>query len=245
VPGLYGERALTLLQNISLIALNTSTPFAGSGGTPPYTYSVLGGGAGGTIDPSTGLYTAPSVSGSDTIHVVDSLSATAQATISVGNALQLFCDVLQTEMGLANGQVYLWDQKINIPTDSQLYIAVGVTTCKPFSNSYYTMSNGNSLQAVNMQAMLSVDILSRGPDARDRKEEIIMALSGTYAQQQQEANNFYIGKISTGFTNLSEIDGAAIPYRFNIAVALMYTTSKVKTSEYYDSFPTFTTITDP
>lgn len=240
--------SLALLQNISSIAPRMKTPFAGTGGTAPYSYAVLGGGAGGTIDPVTGLYVAPATTGTDTVQVTDSLAATAQASIKIRTALELFCDVIQTDMDLDDGQVYLWDQKIDIPTDSRLYIAIAVMSCKPFGNSNRPDSSGSGLDAeqfASFMATLSVDILSRGPEARDRKEEVILALKSNYAQSQQEANSFYIAPLSTAFTNLSEVDGAAIPYRFNISVNLQYAVKKSQAISYYDDFADVAVVTDP
>ena len=229
--------SLALLQNNTAMAPNgLTTPFQGSGGTAPYTYSVLAGGPGGSIS-SSGIYTSPNTTGVDTVEVTDSLSATATAQILIGNPLELFCDIISNQMGLSQGQAYLWDQKILIPTDSRLYVAVGVISCKPFANSNtIDPTTGNSLQSVNMQAFLSVDRLSRGPDARDRKEQVILALESQYARSQQELNSFYVGKISSGFVNLSTIDGAAIPYRFNISVQIQYFVSSASAQQYFNTF---------
>lgn len=163
-------------------------------------------------------------------------------------ALELFCSIIQHEMDLERGQVYLWDQKINIPVDSALYIAVGVLSCKPFGNTRRMVGTVDALSeelSVNMQATLSVDILSRSAQARDRKEEVILALNSTYSQQVQNGNGFYIAPISSGFVNLSEIDGAAIPYRFNISVNIQYQVTKTREIDYYEEFPTDSPVVDP
>jgi len=184
----------------------------------------------------------------DTIQVVDSLGAIASSQIMVGTPLLLFCDIIQKELGLANGRVYLWDQKIMQPTDSGLYVAVSVLSCKPFANTNsFNGATGDAIQSVNMYALLQVDIISRGPEARDRKEEVILALESNYAQSQQEGNSFYIGKLPPGsqFVNLSNQDGAAIPYRFNISVALQYFFVKTKAVPYYDDFSAVAVTTEP
>lgn len=235
--------ALGLTQTVTAVAVNIPASFLATGGTAPYVYSIVPGGAGGSINASTGAYVAPSfisanpVQAYDTIKVTDSLAATATAQILIGTPLILFCDIIQSEMNLANGRVYLWDQKIMQPTDSDLYIAVSVMSCKPFGNSYRSSTNGlNAEQFVSMYATIDIDIISRGPAARDRKEEIILALQSTYARQQQDANSFYIGKLSTNFINLSNVDGAAIPYRYKISVAMQYAVSKISTVDYFDTF---------
>jgi hypothetical protein len=155
-------------------------------------------------------------------------------------ALELFCSILKREMSLSADQIYLWDQKINLPIDQRLYVAVGVLSCKPFANIRKMVPGTGGILTeqlfVNMHATLSVDIISRGPDARDRKEEVILALKSTYSQQVQEANGFYVATLPSGFQNLSEIDGAAIPYRFNISVAIQYQVTKTATVDRYETF---------
>lgn len=248
--------SLNLTQSLTAVVVNKTASFLGVGGSTPYAYSVLPGGAGGTINSSSGLYTAPATVSEDpstlydTIQVTDASLATATAQILVGTPLLLFCEILQKEMGLANGRVFLWDQKINQPTDNDLYIAVSMPMCKPFANTNSQDGSGgglNSVQSVNMMATLDVDMISRGPAARDRKEEIILAFNSNYAQQQQEGNGFYIASLPPGskFLNLSEIDGAAIPYRYKISVNIQYSFSKTTPVQYFNTFSTVQTNTNP
>ena len=245
--------SLSLSSTLTAVATGITSSFLASGGTTPYTYSVLTGGAGGTIDASTGVYTAPSTMGTtpqtlyDTILVTDSSAKplTAIAQILVGDPLILFCDVIQQGMGLANGRVYLWDQKIFQPTDFDLYIAVSALRVKPFGNSKTYDSNANCIQSVNVMATMSVDAISRGPAARDRKEEIIMALNSDYSALQQSANNFYIATLPTNFVDLSKVDGAAIPYRYNISVNIQYLVKKTPTINTYGNFSDPQLVVDP
>lgn len=225
--------SVTLVQTLTAVAPNITSSFGASGGTGPYTFAVRPGGAGGSINSSTGIYTAPPAVPSnpaqlyDTIVATDSLGATGSAQILIGDPLLLFCDIIQKGLGLPNGRVYLWDQKIMQPTDSGLYVAVSVLSCKAFGNdnSHVGSSGGMmSNQSVNMAAILQVDIMSRGSAARTQKEAVLLAINSDYAEQQQNANSFYIGKLPPGaqFNNLSAQDGAAIPYRFTISVTIQY-----------------------
>ena len=232
--------SLQILSNTQAVAANgLSIPFSATGGTIPYVWSVLPNGAGGTINSSTGLYTSPIETGIDEIVVTDHLGATAELSISVCTPMELVADIIQTELGLGNGQVYLYNSKINIPIDDALYVAVGCLSNKPFANSrVYTVSSGQmyQTQSTNFQSLLSINILSRGPIARDQKEQVILALGSDYAESQMELNSFRIALLSTSFVNLSEVDGAAIPYRFNISAQLRYFVKKVTE---VDSFSTF------
>lgn len=239
--------ALTLAQSHTAVGPNITVSFGAQGGTTPYVYSVRPNGASGVVNSSTGLYTAPSAVPTavanlyDTVIVTDGAGATATGQVLVGDALLLFCEVIQSELGLQNGRVYLWDQKIGQATDAGLYIAVSVLTCKAFGNTnrHNAVSGGlNSEASVNMAAILQIDIISRDNSARTRKEEVLMALMSDYAQAQQETNSFYIGKLPAGaqFANLSLADGAAIPYRFTISISIQYYATKTKPVNYIGSF---------
>lgn len=246
--------SLSLAQTLTAVGPGVTSSFLATGGTGPYVYSVLPGGAGGTIDPSTGIYTAPGAVGTtpetsiDTIQVEDSLSAVATATIVVGNALLLFCDILQVSLGLSPGRVQLWDQKLFQPTDSGLYIRVSVPVAKPFASNSTTNPNGEgTVQSINMMATLDVNIISRDSSARDRKEEVVACLAGYYSQQQQVANSFLIGRLPPGsqFTDLSMIDGAAIPYRYKISLNMQYAMGFATATPYFDSFQTPQVVINP
>jgi len=236
---------LSLISNVSAIGPGLTTYFLALGGTSPYTYSVIPGGAGGSINSSTGQYSSPALASSspnfayDTIRVTDSLSATATLQILVGSPLILFCNILQNQLGLDNQHIYLWDQKLNEPKDYGLYIAVSILHSKPFGNTnYWNGSTQQTIQSVNMLDMLQIDAISRGPAARDNRANILIALNSQYAEQQQEFNSFFIGKLPYGanFNNLSQIDGAAIPYRFQIQVTLQYFVKLIQNADYYDTF---------
>jgi len=250
---------LSLSQSYTAIAANLNVSFMAIGGTSPYVFSInnpVGMGAGGSIDSSTGLYTAPLAASSspnhayDIILVTDNVGATATAQILVGTALVLFCDIIQTGMGLSNGRCFLWDQKIFEPTDYDPFIVVSNPRCKPFSNIRQLNTSGSGIvqnQFTNFRATLEVNIISRGPSARDRKEEIILALYSIYSEQQQEANSFSVGRLPPNeeFINLSHIDSTAIPYWYQITVNLIYAFAKNSPVPYFDTFQSPTIYTNP
>lgn len=69
------------------MAVNNTRTFVASGGQAPYTFSVQTGG--GSVDPSTGLYTAPATSGTAVVRVTDNLGSTADANITINPALAI------------------------------------------------------------------------------------------------------------------------------------------------------------
>lgn len=247
---------LSVSQSATAIRNRVTASFLGKGGDAPYLYSVVAGGAGGSINPTTGVYTAPLAVPSDpryrfdTIRVDDYSGDSATAQIMVADPLLLLCEIIQRCLGLASGRVYIWDQKINQPTDSGLYVAVSMPNCKPFANVNRATASGanlNASQYVCMLARVDLDIISRGPEARTRKEEVILALNSTYSEQQQERNSFFIGKLPPdgGFVNLSDIDGAAIPYRYKISVNMQYASELTAPIDYMDDFSEAEVFTEP
>lgn len=241
--------SLALTASTLAIGPGASTFFLGTGGTEPYVYSLAPGGCGGSINSSSGQYNAPSAAtGTDTVIVTDFASATAQAVILVGSALELFLDILKEEMDLADDQIWLWNQKFKVPKDSRLYVVVGILSCKPFGSLLRPNSSGSGInadQTLNMMATLSIDIFSRSLEAVQRKEEIILSLASVYAEQQQELNGFSIARLPISFVNLSQEEGAAILYRFNISVNIQYLFRKTTAVDYFDDFSAATVVTEP
>lgn len=246
---------ITLSQNFTTVLPGVNfVQFVASGGTPEYSYMVVPGGAGGTVDSSTGNYTAPPTitlsprTAYDIIQVTDDLGDTVEAQILVTDVIGLVCDIIQTGLGLENGRVYEWNQKIFQPQDYGLYAIVSVVSCKPFGNSYAPNPTDGSQaqQFVSMYSRIDIDLISRGPAARQQKELLLLALNNTYSQQQQNAMGFYIGKlpISGGFLNLSNVDASAIPYRFKISYALQYQINLTQSVPYYDTFAPVQVVTN-
>ncbi len=244
---------ITLFSYVTALGPNLPASFMTTGGTEPYIYSVLPDGAGGTIDSDTGVYISPAIIPDsptkqyDTIQVIDDDLNTDTKKILVGTPLLLFCDIIKNQMELADSHIYVWNQKLIEPKDYKLYIAVSVLTPKIFANTNkWDAENQQTIQSTNNADKLQIDVISRGPEARDKKNYVLMALNSQYSQRQQELNSFYIGKIPAGsqFNNLSAIDGAAIPYRFNISINLQYFEKKVQSVDYYDTFD-LEVITDP
>lgn len=82
--------ALQISPTAKTLAVNNSfDSFTATGGTPPYSYSVVEGVAGGSVIAGSGAYTAPANSGTYHVRVTDSLSHTSEATITVNGALSI------------------------------------------------------------------------------------------------------------------------------------------------------------
>lgn len=241
--------SLILSPTEAYLGLGVPRPFVGIGGMEPYAYSKVSGA--GSIDATSGLFTAPDALPNPDqqptiIKVTDVNGDEAESEIFVSTPLQLLGRIIQRELGLSEGRVYLWDQKINAPTDKGLFIAISALSPKCYANiNHFNHLTLQQEQSSSWATQVDVDIISRGPEARDRKEEVVMALNSQYSVQQQQLNSFFIATIPTAIRNLSEIDGAAIPYRFNFSLNLLYNVKKIQPAAYFDTFETPEVFVDP
>lgn len=232
--------------------------FAASGGTAPYTFKVLPGGIGGFVDPLLGTYIPPvgvngvSPNGSDTIQVTDSSAPPLVATskVMVGTPLHLIVDILTKEMAIPQGRAWVYDQKVLEPTDLPFFVVVGILTDKILGAGVRYVDDGmgglNEVKTTNIVATLTIDIKSRDTSARDRRGELITALQSTYARAQQNANGFKVGQLPfAGPQDLSHIDGAAIPYWFQLQVRVHFLITKTAPVGVYTNFQPATVLTNP
>lgn len=248
--------ALTLMQNKTAIGLGNTASFLGAGGVEPYVYEVVAGGQGGSINSSTGVYSSPVWSqynpspsnATDTVKVTDDNGDTATAKILVGPPAILVIDIISKVMDLPSKRCFLYDQKIFAPTDVGLYVAVGVGSTRVFANSYeFNPTTQQYDNFINCAVMLDIHVVSVDNVAFYKKEEVLMALMSPYSIQQQEANAFSIGRIPSGgqFNDLSEVDGPAVPFHYQMSINVQYAMSKSLATDVFDSFQGPTLVTNP
>ncbi len=96
--GSTSETAVTIIAPPSTVAIRPVAPavsvggtvnFTASGGSPPYSFSVLGGGAGGSVNAISGAYVAPISPGNDTVRVTDAFGGISNGEVTVVAASQL------------------------------------------------------------------------------------------------------------------------------------------------------------
>ena len=153
--------------------------------------------------------------------------------------IKYVCDILQKQLDLADGQVWIYNEKVNIPNDFNMYIVVDYQGQRIIGNVRREEPTPNGLierQALHSMAILRLDLFSRGKQARINKDLVIMALNSTYSQQVQEAHGFQIARNSFQVTNTSEVEGTAELNRYSISFNVTYVTETSKSISYYDTF---------
>lgn len=144
--------------------------------------------------------------------------------------------------------ICIYSQNIKLFNTDKLQITVRVVSSRVYSNRSMHKDNPHpvkldgsdaviEVQDLNTIKMIQIDAYSRNNDARDRYEEIAMALSSIYAQQMMDAYDFKLGKISNTI-NISGMDGGSDINRFALTVNAICHSQKIKTIDYYSYFDT-------
>ncbi len=170
-------------------------------------------------------------------------------------AEQVIVDILRTELGLADPNIWVMHQNRLIPETDDLFIVVGMVdsqimnvvnsselvtvTQNPPADPYESL---REVQQVGVRENIQIDIMSRNDDARMRRWEVLAALSSIYSVQKQEEQDFKIFAIPRTFVNSSGAEGGSTINRFTIIVSCMvlYTKKKAISGgyDYYNDFDT-------
>lgn len=239
------SNTLIMRQTATAVGPSIKAFFQAYEGTGPYTYEVLPGGAGGSINASTGAYQAPAVwdpnprKAYDTILATDAIGDTIESRILVGSPLRLFCEIIQRELGLDEDRVWIFAQKKNKPNDEKLFVNVNVEEAKYFAADS-ALKGGvglDNLSYVTYIMTLGVLIESRSTEALWRKDEVALALISNYSLSQQTLNTFGISKLPISpMRTRYDMDGPAIPYQFYFRINLNCTMPRNVPIEFYDVF---------
>ncbi len=154
--------------------------------------------------------------------------------------IKVLADILQTELGLSAGRVMIADEKFNIEQQEGLYISleyVGPSQVIANTN-HYNPATDQEEQTQTTRFLVQIDALSFDNSARQRKEEISMALTSMYSQRLQEQYQCSIARMPGPVSDASSIESMAMLKRYTQTVAITALTSKVKSAEYYDKFKT-------
>ena len=151
----------------------------------------------------------------------------------------LLCNIIQAELALTSDRIWIYNQAKKIPIDENLFIVVRQINSRVWANRNIPspiLSGMNAITTLNTVEEYSIDIASVNAQARQRKEEVILALNSTFSLQQQEKYNFRIALIPTNFLNISSVEGSRMLTRFTINVRVYGVYTKTQAVEYYDNF---------
>ena len=156
--------------------------------------------------------------------------------------IKILGDIIKEFMTLVDGQIFIYNQDFKLPESSGLFVVLQYNSSKNYSstNEFIPapegMLGGQEKITTLMKEEYTINVISKNDEARERKEEIIMALNSNLSQDKQGLYQFQIARISNSFTNVSELEGAGMINRFAINISLLAFYDKLLDTTYYDDF---------
>jgi hypothetical protein len=148
---------------------------------------------------------------------------------------QFICDILAHEMGLTDDQIWIYNQKQDIPPGTGLFVSVGQMGITVYGANRKTEGITEKLSQM-LQETLSIEIYSNDTSALSSLPAVIGALGSTYSLQTQEKYGFKIGAIPTTINDTSFLEATAILYRLSLTIKVLRAYEAQKDIEYYGTF---------
>lgn len=146
-------------------------------------------------------------------------------------------DILVHDMVLDPVRVVVYDENYEPPKDSGIYIIIMTAETKIIgSASIFDPATGTETPGVSCCQKLLVNITSKDRSALQRKEEIVMALTSSYSQSQQEAQQVRLSR-EGDIADLSFIEGSSALHRYQVPVKIFYNKTKTVGVDVIDGFP--------
>jgi len=163
--------------------------------------------------------------------------------------IKVVASIIQTELGLSDGQVMLSYQNYPIPETVGLYVslAYGTETVIGSTNYNSTDLQGNYLevQAVSMMHGVDIEVMSFDDSARLQKEQVVMALSSVNAQNVLAKNNMRLASTPTSFITIGDEQPAKQLNRYHFTVQIYALHEQTLSSSYFDSLQKVDLVVDP
>lgn len=141
--------------------------------------------------------------------------------------------MITSYMELDSNRVWNYASNVKAPTDENIFVTMAIESQKKLGKK--SEFDGDSLtdsQYISIAARINIEICSRGYDAEDRKEELLMMLDSIIGQQIMEDNNIRIDTAGD-MLDLSAVEGPGILRRFRLPVIVYYVKSKGETTDQY------------
>ncbi|MDR2676133.1 MAG: hypothetical protein LBC18_15025 [Opitutaceae bacterium] len=156
--------------------------------------------------------------------------------------IKVIAGIIQRELALPAGRVVIYNQRIPIPPDAALFIAVGLAGKTVIGNNarhHVDPADPGTLrqeQTLHIAETITINAFSAGPEARERNHEIVMALRSDYAQQQCEKHSLHIGRVPVAFNDVSEVENTARLNRYAITIQTTRMHVKDTATDSFDQF---------
>lgn len=156
----------------------------------------------------------------------------------MSDTLNLLKQLIDTQLNMPEGCVWAANSDNTLPKDKKLFIVLKIDEVKPYANNLkyeYTTDGVNEIISTSVAEDITIALLSRNTEARDRAYEILQALNSTLSQQLQEKNKMHISRLGNIY-DASFLEATAFLNRYDVRIRVIRSYEKVNPVDYYDKF---------
>ena len=149
------------------------------------------------------------------------------------NSLQIVADILKKTLGLTSDQIWIYNQRRNIPTTSGLNITIGRVAIQPYGNNQ--VQSGSTLSSGQwFQESIAIDMFSKNTEAVDRVHEVVGALGSPLSSFIQQQTGISIARVPSSIVDTSALEGAGMLFRTTITINVLTAYEQTLGATYFD-----------
>ena len=155
------------------------------------------------------------------------------------DVLKTVCDILQVGMGLEKDQIWIYNQKVDIPNDKRIYVVVSLKSETVIGNNIEAKTESGIYDEViwsNVVSDVGIELFSYNVNALNRRYDVLSSMRSTYSVQKQEELNFNIGRRPVAFFDSSFLAPSAKLYAFYFMYRITHVENSAKPIDYFDDF---------
>lgn len=154
--------------------------------------------------------------------------------------LNIVYDIIKKQLRLNNNQIWLYNQKVDIPNDKNMYVVISNEDEELFGVNNEMISHETSLESstwINVRTTISINTFSASMLALERKYDIIGVMSSVYSLRKQEEHSIQIARIPKVFMDASYSTPTQRLYSYHYEYYIMHVKKVLsKDVEFFDDF---------
>lgn len=158
------------------------------------------------------------------------------------STLDILKQIIDKEMNMPVNRVWAYNADVDLPKDSDLFIILFLKEQKPFANNSRYVSTADGMeehQTVNIKEEITISLVSKSTQARDRAYEAVLGLNSLYSRQLQAQNLIHISILGDVY-DASFLEGTSMLNRWDLRIRVLRAYDKIRvmnSDEYFDKFP--------
>lgn len=155
------------------------------------------------------------------------------------DVIKVVCDIIQNQMGLQKDQVWIYNQKVDIPNDKRMYVVVSFDDEEVFGANLHNKNKEDGLDEetwLNVRTNISINTFSASLECINRKYDVLGALRSVYSLQKQEKMNMQISRVPRVCMNASFATPTQRLYSYHYEYSIMHVKKVSHNVDYYNDF---------